>query len=81
MTAPLSLRLLSFWQQATFRPKRVKPFVPWPNSRDLALLAELVAEDKLRIVKEAVVPFGSAADSWAKSMEGHTVGKIVIAGF
>ena len=78
MTAPLSLRMLAVWQQATFRPKRVKPFVPWPSSKDLAVLAELVAENKLRIVKDATVPFETGVDAWTKSKEGHTVGKIVI---
>ena len=54
------------------------PFWAIQNTKDLSILADLVAQGKLKVVKEKVVPFDKAPQAWATSIEGHVVGKVVV---
>lgn len=57
---------------------RYFPFMHIPNSADLYLLFNQLHLGKLRVVVDSLYPLGKAREAWARCMEGHAVGKIVI---
>lgn len=54
------------------------PFVHIPNCADMYLLFNLVHQKKLKPVIDSTYPLVKASEAWARCMEGHAVGKIVI---
>ncbi|KAG0558087.1 hypothetical protein KC19_10G003800 [Ceratodon purpureus] len=54
------------------------PFMHIPNSADMYLLCNLLHVKKLRTVIDSTYPLAQAQAGWARCMEGHAVGKIVI---
>jgi NADPH:quinone reductase-like Zn-dependent oxidoreductase len=54
------------------------PFVHIPNCADMYLLFNLLHLKKLRPVIDSTYPLIKAQEAWARCMEGHAVGKIVI---
>lgn len=57
---------------------RYFPFMHIPNSADLYRLFNLLHLGKLRVVVDSSYPLAKAREAWARCMEGHAVGKIVI---
>lgn len=54
------------------------PFMHIPNCADMYLLFNLLHLGKLRVVVDSCYPLGKAQEAWARCMEGHAVGKIVV---
>ncbi|XP_078164001.1 chloroplast envelope quinone oxidoreductase homolog [Carex rostrata] len=65
-------------KKITFSKKQLVPFFLKIGSKDLEFLVGLVKDGKLKPVIDSKHPFDKAAEAWAKSMEGHATGKIVI---
>lgn len=58
--------------------KQVFPVLLRSRATDLAILDELYAGGKLRVVVDSRFPLVLLADAWARSKSGRAVGKIVI---
>eukprot|EP00262_Sarcandra_glabra_P018640 TRINITY_DN676_c0_g1_i4.p1 TRINITY_DN676_c0_g1~~TRINITY_DN676_c0_g1_i4.p1 ORF type:complete len:336 (-),score=60.47 TRINITY_DN676_c0_g1_i4:32-1039(-) len=66
------------FKKMTSSKKELVPFGVAPNSDDLELLVRLVKEGKLKTVVDSRYPLSKAEDAWAKSIEGHATGKIIV---
>lgn len=63
---------------ASFSKQKYYPFMHIPNSMDMYFLFNLIHTKKLTTVIDSTFPLAKSQEAWAKCMEGHTVGKIVI---
>ncbi|KAI3926116.1 hypothetical protein MKW98_028252 [Papaver atlanticum] len=69
---------------STFEPnlsangKGLVPLLMIPKSENLAYLVNLVKEGKLKTIVDSKHPLSRAEDAWAKSIEGHATGKIIV---
>lgn len=68
-------------KKLTFSKKQLEPLLMKPKSDNLAYLVKLVKEGKLKTVIDSKHPLSKAEDAWAKSMEGHATGKVVVEPF
>lgn len=58
--------------------KKAVPMVLVPKEEDLNFLVGLVKEGKMKTVVDSRHLLGNAEDAWAKCMDGHATGKIII---
>ncbi|CAK8561081.1 unnamed protein product [Lathyrus sativus] len=65
-------------KKLTFPKKQLVPLFLLPNSRDLQYLVDLVKQGKLRTVIDSKYPLTKAEDGWAKCVDGHATGKIIV---
>lgn len=65
-------------KKLTFSKKQVVPFLVSCKGENLEYLVSLVKEGKLKTVIDSKFPFSQAEQAWAKSIDGHAVGKIII---
>lgn len=65
-------------KKITFSRKRMVMLVLAPKRENLEFLAGLVKEGKLKTVIDSKYPLSKAEDAWAKSIDGHAVGKIIV---
>lgn len=65
---------------AVVLPKRQRlyPVLITGTTADLAYLAQLSADGKLKTKLDTKVPFEKAPESWKTSIEGHVTGKVVV---
>ncbi|XP_073006724.1 chloroplast envelope quinone oxidoreductase homolog [Typha latifolia] len=70
--------LTSVLKRVTFSKKQLVPLLMEYRKEDLELLVELVKEGKLKTVIDSRHPLGKAEEAWAKSIEGHATGKIIV---
>jgi NADPH:quinone reductase-like Zn-dependent oxidoreductase len=49
-----------------------------PNGENLNYLVNLVKEGKLKTVIDSKHPLSRAEDAWAKSIDSHATGKIIV---
>ncbi|WVZ08084.1 hypothetical protein V8G54_021430 [Vigna mungo] len=76
---PSSASMLTFaLKKITFSKKQLVPLFLLPKSEDLQYLIDLVKEGKLKTVLDSKYPLTKAEDAWAKSIDGHATGKIII---
>lgn len=68
----------TFVKKLTLSSQQIVPFIVSGNSNDLALMVNLVNEGKVKTIIDSKYPLEKAADAWAKSMDGHATGKIVV---
>ncbi|KAK7341040.1 hypothetical protein VNO80_23964 [Phaseolus coccineus] len=72
----------SLWTAAlkkiTFSKKRLVPFVVTVQREGLEHLVQLVKDGKLKSVIDSKFPLSKAEDAWAKSIDGHATGKIIV---
>jgi NADPH:quinone reductase-like Zn-dependent oxidoreductase len=68
----------TFVKKLTLSRQQIVPLIVSGNSKDLALIVRLVNEGKVKTVIDSKYPLEKAADAWAKSMDGHATGKIVV---
>eukprot|EP00475_Leptophrys_vorax_P041886 TRINITY_DN78997_c0_g1_i1.p1 TRINITY_DN78997_c0_g1~~TRINITY_DN78997_c0_g1_i1.p1 ORF type:complete len:325 (-),score=8.85 TRINITY_DN78997_c0_g1_i1:113-1000(-) len=78
LTPPLSFLLQSWWRRVTLNGKALAPVFMRRSAGDLEVLAQLVARGEVRLAVDAVVLFDEARALWARSKEGHAVGKLVL---
>ena len=65
-------------KKLTLAKKQLVPLLAVPKSENLDFLVNLVKEGKLKSVIDSKHPLSRAEDAWAKSMDGHATGKIVV---
>jgi NADPH:quinone reductase-like Zn-dependent oxidoreductase len=65
-------------QKLTFSKQKLAILVLSLNAEDLKLVGELVKDGKLRTVVDSQYPLAKAEEAWARSIEGHATGKIVV---
>ncbi|KAK3017473.1 hypothetical protein RJ639_006423 [Escallonia herrerae] len=65
-------------QKLTFSKKQIEPLLMVPKGENLDFLVKLVKEGKLKTVIDSKHPLSKAEDAWAKSMDGHATGKIIV---
>ncbi|XP_031474906.1 chloroplast envelope quinone oxidoreductase homolog isoform X1 [Nymphaea colorata] len=77
ITSPTAM-LTSVIKKMTFSKKSLVPLVLNPKGGDLEFMVELFKEGKLRTVIDSIFPLAKAEEAWAKSMDGHATGKIIV---
>ncbi|RWR87134.1 chloroplast envelope quinone oxidoreductase [Cinnamomum micranthum f. kanehirae] len=71
--------LLTFaLKKLTFSKKQLVPLILSPKGEKLEFLVNLMNEGKLKTVVDSRFPLSKAEDAWAKIMEGHATGKIIV---
>lgn len=78
VTPGVGAALTSILQKATFAKKRLAPLMLTPRREEMEWLVGLARQGKLRTVVDSRFPLSRAQEAWAKSMEGHATGKIVV---
>ncbi|PRQ25437.1 putative NADPH:quinone reductase [Rosa chinensis] len=62
----------------TFSKKKLVPLLMNAKAENLDYLVKLVKEGKLKTVIDSKYPLSKAEDAWAKSIDGHAAGKIIV---
>ncbi|KAK2971425.1 hypothetical protein RJ640_025375, partial [Escallonia rubra] len=65
-------------KKLTFSKKQMVPLLLIPKGGNLDFLVKLTKEGKLKTVIDSKYPLSKAEDAWAKSIDGHATGKIII---
>ncbi|KAJ6298188.1 hypothetical protein OIU76_019347 [Salix suchowensis] len=65
-------------KKLTFSKKQLIPLIVTPNGDKLKHLVNLVKEGKLKTVIDSKHPLSKAEDAWAKGIDGHATGKIIV---
>jgi len=65
-------------QKVTFSKKKLMILMLSPKLEELKFVVELMEEGKLKTVVDSRHPLEKAEEAWAKSMEGHATGKIIV---
>ncbi|KAF3435926.1 hypothetical protein FNV43_RR23018 [Rhamnella rubrinervis] len=65
-------------KKLTFSKKQLVPLLMNAKKENLAYLVKLVKEGKLKTVIDSELPLSKAEDAWAKSIDGHATGKIIV---
>ncbi|KAK9057450.1 hypothetical protein SSX86_022285 [Deinandra increscens subsp. villosa] len=72
----------TFWHYAvntlTFSKKQLQPLLVIPKAEQIDYLVKLVKEGKLKTVIDSRYGLSQAEEAWAKSIEGHATGKVVV---
>lgn len=78
LTPNLKSLATTAFKKITFCQQQLVPFLMSANTKDLNLLTDLVKVGKLKTVIDSQYPLSKAEAAWARSMEGHATGKVVI---
>ena len=65
-------------KKLTFSKKQLVPLITTAKKENLDYLVKLVKEGKLKTVIDSKHPLSKAEDAWAKSIDGHATGKIIV---
>ncbi|OAY34823.1 chloroplast envelope quinone oxidoreductase homolog [Manihot esculenta] len=65
-------------KKLTFSKKQLVPLIATPKGENLDFVIKLVKEGKLKTVIDSKHPLSKAEDAWAKSIESHATGKIIV---
>ncbi|OMO94981.1 Alcohol dehydrogenase superfamily, zinc-type [Corchorus olitorius] len=65
-------------KKLTFSKKQLIPLHAEPNKKDLDYLIKLMQGGKLKTVIDSNHPLSKAEDAWAKCLDGHGTGKIIV---
>ncbi|PSR94949.1 Quinone-oxidoreductase [Actinidia chinensis var. chinensis] len=65
-------------KKLTFSKKQLFPLLLIPKGENLDYVVKLVKEGKLKTVIDSKYPLSKAEDAWAKSINGHATGKIIV---
>ncbi|XP_039126254.1 chloroplast envelope quinone oxidoreductase homolog [Dioscorea cayenensis subsp. rotundata] len=65
-------------KKLTFPKKQLVPMFVSPKKEDMEFLVELVKEGKLKTLVDSKHSFSKAEEAWAKLMDGHATGKVII---
>jgi chloroplastic oxoene reductase len=78
VTPTLAAAARSLLQKVTFAKQRMVPLVLAPKKEEMEWLVDVTRQGKLKTVVDSTYPLSRAQEAWAKSMEGHATGKIVV---
>ncbi|EEF25235.1 Quinone oxidoreductase, putative [Ricinus communis] len=65
-------------KKLTFSKKQLVPLIVTVKAENLDYLVKLLKEGKLKAAIDSKHPLSKAEDAWAKSIDGHATGKIVV---
>ncbi|KAI4354237.1 hypothetical protein L6164_003123 [Bauhinia variegata] len=65
-------------KKVTFSSKQLVPLLLIPKAENLECLISLVKEGKLKTVIDSKYPLSKAEEAWARSIDGHAIGKIIV---
>ena len=65
-------------KKITCSKKQLIPLFTDPKKENLEYLVKLVKEGKLKPIIDSKYPLSKAEDAWAKSIDGHATGKIIV---
>ncbi|KAL6955691.1 hypothetical protein U1Q18_042168 [Sarracenia purpurea var. burkii] len=65
-------------KKITFSKKQLVPLLLTAKGQNLDFIVKLVKEGKLKTVIDSKFPLSKAEDAWAKSIDGHATGKIIV---
>ncbi|PPD89498.1 hypothetical protein GOBAR_DD13563 [Gossypium barbadense] len=65
-------------QKLTFSKKQLVPLLMTPKKQKLDFLLNFVKEGKIKAVIDSIHPLSKAEEAWAKSIDGHAIGKIIV---
>lgn len=68
----------SVLKKLTFSKKQLVPLLLIPKAENLEYVVNLVKEKKIKTVVDSKFPLSKAEDAWAKMMEGHATGKVIV---
>ncbi|KAF6156002.1 hypothetical protein GIB67_007438 [Kingdonia uniflora] len=76
---PSASSMLTFaMKKLTFSKKHLVPLLLIPKGENIEYLVGLLKEGKLKTVVDSKHPLSKAEEAWAKSMDGHATGKIIV---
>ncbi|XAR60926.1 NADPH:quinone reductase [Bertholletia excelsa] len=78
LTPGVSAMMTFALKKLTFSKKQLVPLLVIPTASELDCLVKLTKEGKLKTVIDSTYPLRKAEDAWAKSIDGHATGKIVV---
>ncbi|XP_022727835.1 chloroplast envelope quinone oxidoreductase homolog [Durio zibethinus] len=78
ITPGLSAFMTFALKKLTFSKKQLQPVLLIPKKENLDYLVKLVKEGNLKTVIDSKHPLSKAEDAWAKSIDGHATGKIIV---
>lgn len=78
VTPGIGAAVTSFLQKVTLSKKRLVPLMLAPKTEEMEWLVDVARQGKLRTVVDSRYPLSRAQEAWAKSMDGHATGKIVV---
>ncbi|KAK8344817.1 hypothetical protein V6Z11_A07G105600 [Gossypium hirsutum] len=78
ITPGLSAFLTCAMKKLTFSKKKMVPLQLSPKKENLDYLVNLVKDEKLKTVIDSKYPLSKAEEAWAKSIDGHATGKIIV---
>ncbi|XP_020525567.1 putative quinone-oxidoreductase homolog, chloroplastic isoform X2 [Amborella trichopoda] len=78
MTPRLRAFLTSFTKKLTFSKKKLVPLFLAPKGENLDYMLGLVRDGKIKAVIDSKFPLAKAEEAWAKIMDGHATGKIIV---
>ncbi|MFQ6619547.1 hypothetical protein Gotur_001145 [Gossypium turneri] len=78
ITPGLSAFLTCAVKKLTFSKKKLVPLQLSPKKENLDYLVNLVKDGKLKTVIDSKYPLSKAEEAWAKSIDGHATGKIIV---
>ncbi|XP_052489489.1 chloroplast envelope quinone oxidoreductase homolog [Gossypium raimondii] len=78
ITPGLSAFLTCAMKKLTFSKKKLVPLFMSPKKENLDYLVNLLKDGKLKTVIDSTYPLSKAEEAWAKSMDGHATGKIIV---
>ena len=65
-------------KKLTFSKKQLVPFFVTIKREGLEYLVQLVKDGKLKTAIDSRFPLSKAEDAWAKSIDGHATGKVIV---
>ncbi|KAI3742070.1 hypothetical protein L1987_59750 [Smallanthus sonchifolius] len=72
----------AFWtavvKKVTCSKKKLVPVLLFPQAKNLDYLVGLVKEGKLKTIIDSKYTLSKAEEAWAKSIDGHATGKIIV---
>ncbi|OAY82470.1 putative quinone-oxidoreductase, chloroplastic [Ananas comosus] len=78
ITPTMKSMVTSFIKKLTMSKKRLVPLLLVPKGEELKFVVDLAKEGKLKTVIDSRHPLSAAEAAWAKSMDGHATGKIIV---
>uniref|UniRef100_A0A0D3H8L6 Alcohol dehydrogenase-like N-terminal domain-containing protein n=1 Tax=Oryza barthii TaxID=65489 RepID=A0A0D3H8L6_9ORYZ len=78
LTPGVAATVRSFLHRVTFSKKRLVPLILMPKKEEMEWLVDMAKQGKLKTTIDSQYPLSRAQEAWAKSMEGHATGKIVV---
>ncbi|CAH8276991.1 unnamed protein product [Arabidopsis lyrata] len=65
-------------KKVTMSKKQLVPLLLIPKAENLEFMVNLLKEGKVKTVIDSKHPLSKAEDAWAKSIDGHATGKIIV---